>query len=43
MLRERFRLACRRLGLNSARAAELDTKAFRPPGGSGQLEFQLQE
>src|SRR6267154_459427 len=43
MLRERFRLACRRLGLNSARAAELDTKAFRPPGGGEQLEFLLPE
>jgi DNA repair photolyase len=42
MLRARFLLACRRLGLNSARAAELDTNAFRPPGGSGQLEFPLQ-
>jgi DNA repair photolyase len=41
MLRARFRLACRRLGLNSVRAAELDTRAFRPPGGSGQLEFLL--
>jgi DNA repair photolyase len=43
MLRARFLLACRRLGLNSARAAELDTRAFRPPGGSGQLELLLQE
>ena len=43
MLRARFLLACRRLGLNSARAAELDTRAFRAPGGSGQLELLLQE
>ncbi len=43
MLRARFLLACRRLGLNSTRTAELDTRAFRPPGGSGQLELLLQE
>jgi DNA repair photolyase len=43
MLRARFLQACRRFGLNSARTAELDTRAFRPPGGSGQLELRLQE
>ena len=36
MLDQRFRLACRRLGLNAHRVS-LDTNRFRPPGAHGQL------
>ena len=35
MIRHRFRLACRRLGLNARERAELDTTRFRPPAAAG--------
>jgi DNA repair photolyase len=42
LLRTRFQLACRRLGLNSARDASLDTTHFRQPGPqSNQLQLEL--
>ena len=39
MLRARFALTTRRLGLNAERGPELDTDRFCPPRGSGQLEL----
>ena len=45
LIRGRFALACRRLGLNTARDAPLDTTLFRPPAiggrtdGTGQLDL----
>lgn len=36
MIRQRFRLACRKLGLNQ-RSMEMDTSLFRPPGKPEQL------
>ena len=39
MLRARFELARKRLGLNAERSPELDTGRFCPPRGSGQLEL----
>ncbi|HEX7044557.1 MAG TPA: PA0069 family radical SAM protein [Burkholderiales bacterium] len=40
MIRHRFRLACRRLGLEPRASAPLDTSRFRPPRSpSGQLEM----
>ena len=39
MLRARFELSCRRLGLNAQRSPELATDKFRPPRDSGQLEL----
>ena len=39
MLRARFELARRRLGLSAERSPELDTGRFCPPRGSGQLEL----
>jgi DNA repair photolyase len=35
LLRSRFKLACRRLGLNSTSRDSLDTGLFRPPGPAG--------
>jgi hypothetical protein len=31
LIRRRFRLACKRLGLNAERDVPLDTTRFRPP------------
>jgi DNA repair photolyase len=39
MLRARFELARKRLGLNADRNPELDTTRFRPPRSHGQLEL----
>jgi DNA repair photolyase len=40
LLSNRFRLACRRLNLNSERRAPLDTTLFRPPRrGGAQLQL----
>ena len=39
LLRARFELARKRLGLNADRAPELDTGRFCPPRGKGQLEL----
>ena len=41
LLRDRFRLACRRLGLNSERHATLNTQLFRAPVTGGQLRLEL--
>lgn len=41
MLRARFELARKRLGLSAERAPELDLSQFRPPRGGGQLELTL--
>jgi len=42
LLRTRFQLACRRLGLNSPRGFSLDTTHFRQPGPrSSQLQLEL--
>ena len=42
LLSNRFRLACRRLNLNSEPRAPLDTTLFRPPGRAGaQLQLGL--
>jgi DNA repair photolyase len=42
VLRTRFQLACRRLGLNSPRSFELSTTHFRQPGPrSSQLQLEL--
>ena len=35
LLRDRFKLACQRLGLDSSSRDELDTTKFRPPGPKG--------
>jgi DNA repair photolyase len=40
LLRSRFKLACRRLGLNSTSRGALDTTRFRPPGAAG-AQLQL--
>jgi DNA repair photolyase len=37
LLRDRFRLACRRYGLESGYGAALDTALFAPPSRSGQM------
>ena len=39
LIRKRFHLACKRLGLNSERDGPLDTTRFRPPRSSGQLDL----
>ena len=39
MLRARFELARKRLGLNADRSPELDTGRFCPPRGNGQLDL----
>jgi DNA repair photolyase len=41
LIRKRFRLACRRLGLNAQRNAPLDTTRFRPPAKAGPLQLDL--
>jgi hypothetical protein len=42
LLRNRFKLACRRLKLNSAARGSLDTTRFSPPGPAGaQLRLGL--
>ncbi len=42
LLRRRFAIACRRLGLNAGRRSEQSTRLFRPPGASGpQLSLEL--
>ncbi len=42
LLRTRFKLACRRLGLDSSRALALETTHFRQPGSqSSQLQLEL--
>ncbi len=41
MLRARFELARKRLGLSAGRAPELDTSRFCAPRGNGQLELSL--
>lgn len=35
LIERRFRLACKRLGLNEERSLHLDTTRFRPPGAAG--------
>lgn len=37
LLRDRFRLACRRHGLDTGHGIALDTSLFRPPSRSGQM------
>ena len=39
LIRKRFRLACKRLGLNAERDVPLDTTRFRPPRVDGQLDL----
>jgi len=39
LVRNRFRIACRRQGLNAERDLPLDTSRFRPPRDSPQLEL----
>jgi DNA repair photolyase len=39
LIRKRFRLACKRLGLNAERDVPLDTSRFRPPRDDGQLDL----
>ena len=39
LVRNRFRIACRRYGLNVERDVPLDTTRFRPPRDSAQLEL----
>lgn len=41
LLRRRFELACRRLGLDAGRDASLATSHFRRPGAGGQLTLGL--
>jgi DNA repair photolyase len=41
LLRDRFRLACRRLGLPTGRRIALDTSQFRPPSRGGQMDLGL--
>ena len=41
LLGKRFRLACRRLGLNRDPRKPPDTTLFRPPGGAAQLHLGL--
>jgi DNA repair photolyase len=42
LIRARFKVASRRLGLDSARDRPLDTTLFRPPGpASSQLQLEL--
>jgi DNA repair photolyase len=39
LLRRRFRIACKRLGINEGERAGLDTSQFRPPAAGGQLDL----
>jgi DNA repair photolyase len=41
LIRKRFRLACRRLGLNAERNVPLDTTRFRPPAPDGPRQLDL--
>jgi len=41
LLQDRFRLACRKLGLNSAPKESLNTHLFRPPSAGGQRNLEL--
>jgi DNA repair photolyase len=41
LLRDRFKLACRKFGLNAARAVALNTALFRAPARDGQLDLGL--
>jgi hypothetical protein len=42
LIKKRFNVACRRLGLNAARDKDLVTTLFRPPRPhSPQMEFDL--
>jgi DNA repair photolyase len=42
LIRTRFKVACRKLGLDSMRDRALDTTRFRPPGpASSQLQLEL--
>jgi DNA repair photolyase len=42
LIRARFKVAARKLGLDSARGRQLDTTRFRPPGpASSQLQLEL--
>ena len=41
LLGDRFRLACRRFGLNGERQVKLSTALFRPPSTGGQLPLGL--
>jgi len=42
LIRNRFQVACRKLGLDSMRARPLDTTLFRPPGpAASQLQLEL--
>jgi DNA repair photolyase len=41
LIRKRFRLACRRLGLNAERNVPLDTTRFRPPVPDGPRQLDL--
>lgn len=39
LIRKRFEIACKRLGLNAKRNVPLDTTLFRPPSSAGQLDL----
>jgi DNA repair photolyase len=41
LLRDRFHLACRRHGLDTGYAVQLDTTRFRPPSRHGQMGLDL--
>ncbi|MET0280635.1 MAG: PA0069 family radical SAM protein [Steroidobacteraceae bacterium] len=41
LLRDRFRLACRRLGLRVDGGTELDSSLFRPPAAGGQMGLDI--
>jgi DNA repair photolyase len=41
LLRDRFTLACRKLGLDKGGGAPLDTTQFRPPSLGGQMDLGL--
>ena len=41
LIRKRFRLACKRLGLNAERDRPLDTSRFRPPVPAGPRQLDL--
>ena len=42
LIRSRFKVASRKLGLDPARVPPLDTTLFRPPGPAGaQLQLEL--
>jgi DNA repair photolyase len=41
LLRDRFRLACRKHGLATGRAVPLDVTQFRPPSRGGQMDLGI--